>query len=146
MGMNEFIKNLDVTFEIVSPIKDLDFVVSSPEVKQIDVVEPKFFHKEEQASFSFDLPLFKSEPVKSEPVQLEETKTLFELSKETRDIKVNEAVQFVPVTELTENGIIRHTLEEYTEIENTFMNSKPTAAVVEEVIPEELNITMKKLM
>ncbi|HQE35073.1 MAG TPA: cell division protein FtsZ [Flavobacterium alvei] len=145
MGMNEFIKNLDVTFEIVSPIKDLDFVVSSPEVKQIEVVEPKFFHKEEQASFSFDLPLFKSEPVKSEPVQLEETKTLFELSKETRDIKVNEAVQFVPVTELTDNGIIRHTLEEYTEIENTFMNSKPTPAVVEEVIPEELNITMKKI-
>jgi cell division protein FtsZ len=27
---------------------------------------------------------------------------MFELTNETRDIKVNEAVQFVPVTELTE--------------------------------------------
>ncbi|HQZ23998.1 MAG TPA: cell division protein FtsZ [Flavobacterium sp.] len=140
MGMNEFIRNLDVTFEIVSPIKDLDFVVSSPEVKQIEVVEPKIYHKEEQASLSFDLPLFKSEPVKKE-----ETRTLFELSNETKDIKVNEPVQFVPVTELTDNGIIRYSLEEYTEVENALLDSKPTAAVVEEVIPEELNITMKKI-
>ena len=140
MGMNEFIRNLDVTFEIVSPIKDLDFVVSSPEVKQIEVVEPKIYHKEEQASLSFDLPLFKSEPVKKE-----ETRTLFELSNETKDIKVNEPVQFVPVTELTDNGIIRYSLEEYTEVENALLDSKPTAAVVEEVIPEELNITIKKI-
>ncbi|TRX22782.1 cell division protein FtsZ [Flavobacterium franklandianum] len=140
MGMNEFIRNLDVTFEIVSPIKDLDFVVSSTEVKQIEVVEAKIYHKEEQATLSFDLPLFKSEPVKKE-----ETRTLFELSNETRDIKVNEPVQFVPVTELIDNGIIRYSLEEYTEVENALLDSKPTVAVVEEIIPEELNITMKKI-
>jgi cell division protein FtsZ len=140
MGMNEFIKNLDVTFEIVSPIKDLDFVVSSTEVKQIEVVEPKIFQKEEQATFSFDLPLFKSEPIK-----IVENKTIFELSNETKEIKVNEPVQFVPVTELTDNGIIRYTLEEYTDVENAFIDSKPKANVIEEVIPEELNITMKKI-
>ncbi|HWS60526.1 MAG TPA: cell division protein FtsZ [Flavobacterium sp.] len=140
MGMNEFIRNLDVTFEIVSPIKDLDFVVSSAEVKKIEVVEPKIFQKEEQATLSFDLPLFKSEPIKRE-----ESKTKFELSNETKDIIVNEPVQFVPVTELTDNGIIRYTLEEYTEVENTLLESKPTVAVVEEVIPEELNITMKQI-
>ncbi|WP_310559975.1 cell division protein FtsZ [Flavobacterium sp.] len=140
MGMNEFIRNLDVTFEIISPIKDLDFVVSSAEVKQIEVVEAKIYQKEEQATLSFDLPLFKSEPVKKE-----ETRTLFELSNETRDIKVNEPTQFVPVTELTENGIIRYTLEEYTEVENALLDSKPAAAAVEEIIPEELNITMKKI-
>ncbi|WP_396169651.1 cell division protein FtsZ [Flavobacterium sp.] len=141
MGMNEFIRNLDVTFEIVSPIKDLDFVISSNEVKQIEVVEPKIFHKEEQATLSFDLPLFKSEPIKRE-----EPKAIFELSNETKDIKVNEPVQFVPVTELTDNGIIRYSLEEYTDVENALLDSKPAAtAVVEEVIPEELNITMKKI-
>jgi cell division protein FtsZ len=154
MGMNEFIKNLDVTFEIVSPIKDLDFTVSPTSVKetnmtemvkQIEVVEPKVYQKEEQATFSFDLPLFRTEPVKPEPVKREETKTLFELSNETRDIKVNEPVQFVPVTELTDNGIIRYSLEEYTEMENVFIDSKPTTAVIEEVIPEEMNITMKKI-
>ena len=145
MGMNEFIRNLDVTFEIVSPIKDLDFAVSSSAVKEIEVVEPKIYPKEEQASFSFDLPLFRSEPAKPQPVKQEEIRTLFELSNETKEIKVNEAVQFVPVTELTDNGIIRYSLEEYTEMENAFIDSKPTATVVEEVIPEELNITMKQI-
>jgi cell division protein FtsZ len=139
IGMTEFIKNLDVTFEIVSPIKDLDFVVSSAKVKEINVVEPKVFAREEQATFSFDLPLFKSEPVKTD-----ENKILFELSNETRDIKVNEPVQFVPVTELTDNGIIRYSLEEYTEIENTLLESKPTTTAIEEV-PEEMNITMKQV-
>lgn len=147
VGMTEFIKNLDVTFEIVSPIKDLDYVVPSikasepasrvQEVKK-EVVEPKY-QKEEQVSFSFDLPITKSEPVKKE-----ENKVLFELSEETREIKVNEPVQFVPVTELTDNGIIRYSLEEYTEMENVLLDSKP-APVIEEVIPEELNITMKKV-
>ncbi len=141
MGMNEFIRNLDVTFEIVSPIKDLDFVISDHEVKKIVVVEPKILQKEEQATLSFDLPLFKSEPLKRE-----EPKTIFELSNETRDIKVNEPVQFVPVTELTDNGVIRYTLEEYTDVENALLDSKPSATtVVEELIPEELNITMKKM-
>jgi cell division protein FtsZ len=140
MGMNEFIRNLDVTFEIVSPIKDLDFVITPPTMEQAEVVEPKISPKAEQASFTFDLPLFKSEPVKSE-----ENKTLFELSNETKNIKVNEPVQFVPVTELTDNGIIRYSLEEYTEVENALLGSKPAAAVIEEVIPEELNITMKQV-
>jgi len=148
MGMTEFIKNLDVTFEIVSPIKDLDFVISPTKVKdtntieqpkQIEKVEPKTYQKEEQATLSFELPLSKSEPVKTD-----ETKILFELTNETRDIKVNEPVQFVPVTELTDNGIIRYSLEEYTEVENALMESKP-ADTVEEVIPEELNITMKQV-
>lgn len=140
MGMNEFVKNLDVTFEIVSPILDFDFVVSTAEINQIEVVEAKILHKEEQAKLSFDLPLFKSETIKKE-----EIKTIFEINNETRDINVNEPVQFVPVTELTDNGIIRYSLEEYTEVENALLDSKPTSASAEEIIPEELNITMKKM-
>jgi cell division protein FtsZ len=30
IAMNEFIRNLDVTFEIVSPIKDIDFQFTTP--------------------------------------------------------------------------------------------------------------------
>jgi cell division protein FtsZ len=139
VGMNEFIRNLNVTFEIVSPIKDLDFVVSAAKTKEIEVVEPKVFQKEEQASFSFDLPITKSEPTKTE-----ENKILFELTNETRDIKVNEPVQFVPVTELTDNGIIRYSLEEYTEVENALLESKPTDTV-EEAAPEEIKFTLKQI-
>ena len=137
--MSEFIKNLDVTFEIVSPITDIDFTISSP-VAEVKAVQPKIIERQEQTTFSFDLPIFKAEPV----AQVEENKIMFELTNETRDIKVNEAVQFVPVTELTENGIIKYSLEEYMDPEPDFM-AKPVAKTPEIVVPAELNITMKQV-
>ncbi|MBF4494623.1 cell division protein FtsZ [Flavobacterium sp. MR2016-29] len=142
--MSEFIKNLDVTFEIVSPITDIDFTISAPEVPAFQEAKPvqRTFEREEQTTFSFDLPLFRSEPeVKKEPV-VEDNKILFELTNETRNIKVNDPVQFVPVTELSDKGVIKYSLEEYMEVENELVTSKPVEKV-EDVVPAELNITMK---
>ena len=143
--MSEFIKNLDVTFEIISPISDLDFVVTSPVVEQIKVVEPKVFEKQEQATFSFDLPLFNTTATPEPVAKVTENKILFELTNETRDINVNEAVQFVPMTELTDKGKIIYTLEEYTESESAVMDSKPSMTAIDEIVPEEMNITMKQI-
>jgi len=143
--MSEFIKNLDVTFEIVSPITDIDFTISAPEAPAArEVQQPaqqRVFEREEQTTFSFDLPLFKQEPVKREPV-IEDNRVLFELTNETREIKVNDPVQFVPVTEVADNGIIKYSLEEYMEVENDLLSSKPVEKVIE-TVPEELNITLK---
>lgn len=138
--MSEFMKNLDVTFEIVSPINDIEFTFTAPEVKEVKAVQPKIIERQEQTAFSFDLPLFKAEPV----ARVEENKVLFELTNETRDIKVNEAVQFVPVTELSDRGIIKYSLEEYMEADTDFA-AKPIAKVVEVPVPAELNITMKQV-
>jgi cell division protein FtsZ len=140
MVMSEFIKNLDVTFEIVSPINDSEFTFTTPEVKEVKAVQPKIVERQEQTAFSFDLPLFKAEPV----AQVEDNKVLFELTNETRDIKVNEAVQFVPVTELSDRGIIKYSLEEYMEADTDFA-PKPIAKVIEVPVPAELNITMKQV-
>lgn len=142
--MNEFIKNLDVTFEIVSPISDFNFTISSPkteEVKEAKMVQSREIEKQEQTTFTFDLPLTKSEP----KVEIDENKILFELTNETREINVNQPIQFVPVTELTDKGIIKYSLEEYMEIENNLFESKPQAKPQEEIIPEELNITVKQV-
>ena len=139
--ISEFIKNLDVTFEIVSPEKAIEFEVSKPlfsvvsDIKVIDATEVK----EEQATFSFDLPI--SQPVE----EVDENKILFELSSETKNIQVNQAVQVVPMTELNENGIIKYSLEEYMELENELIHSKPVENIAAEPIEEELNITMKKV-
>ncbi|HEU4790256.1 MAG TPA: cell division protein FtsZ [Flavobacterium sp.] len=144
IGMTEFIKNLDVTFEIVSPMKEIDFIVTNPVVEQVREVrsEPiRFEEKQEQTAFSFDLPLSKPEPVQAKE---ESNNFLFELTNETREIKVVQPVQFVPVTELSDNGIIKYSLEEYMETENDLVESKPVAKI-EEVIPAELNITMKQV-
>jgi cell division protein FtsZ len=142
--MSEFIKNLDVTFEIVSPIKDIDFTFSTPQVNQVrevQAVQPRIIERQEQTAFSFDLPVHKPEPA----AVINENEVLFELTNETREIKVHQPVQFVPVTELTDRGIIKHSLEEYMEDDNDFGIPKPVAKVVEEVIPAELNITMKQV-
>jgi cell division protein FtsZ len=149
MVMSEFIKNLDVTFEIVSPIKDIDFVISNPTIEQVREVkaEPiRFEEKQEQTTFSFDMPLHRTEPVQAPAAVKQVDEILFELTNETRDIKVVQPVQFVPVTELSDNGIIKYSLEEYMEVENDFLDSKPATKVVEEVIPAELNITMKQVV
>ena len=137
--MSEFIKNLDVTFEIVSPITDIDFTISSP-AAEVKVPQPKVIERQEQTAFSFDLPLFKSEPVE----QVQEKKVAFELTTDIHDMKVNDAVQFVPVTELSDKGIIKYSLEEFMDEEPEF-TAKPVAKAPEVVIPAELNITMKQV-
>jgi len=137
--MSEFIKNLDVTFEIVSPINDIDFTFTTPEAHAIQTAPTKEIKKEEQATFSFDMPLFKSEPT------VDENKVIFELTNnEINEINVIDPVQFVPVTEVSENGVIRHSLEEYMEVEREFVSTNLVEKVAE-VVPEELNITMKKI-
>jgi len=141
IAMNQFIRNLDVTFEIVSPINDIDFNVATPEALEMKVVEPKSIEVEEQITFTFDMPAVKLETIET----IDESRVVFDLSAETRDIEVNEHVQFVPVTELNEGGIIKYSLEEYMEVENDLLNSKPVAKVVEEPIADELKITMKQM-
>jgi cell division protein FtsZ len=136
---SEFLKNLEVTFEIVAPELDQEYYFSAPEVNEIVVnsIEP-IFKQEEQITFSFDLPIAKTETAKRDDI-------LFQLTDETKNIQVNEPVQFVPMTELNESGIVKYSLEEYMDIENKLANSKPIAAVVEEPIAEELNITVKEV-
>ena len=145
IAMNEFIKNLDVTFEIVSPEKPLDFTFTAPvaDVKEIKVVDHIEVKEQEQPTFSFDLPIARPE---TEPfIDIDENKILFELTNETKEIIVNQAVQMVPMTELNESGIIKYSLEEYMEVENELLNSKPVENAAAEPIAEELNITMKKV-
>lgn len=136
---SEFIKNLEVTFEIVAPELDVEYYFSAPEVKEIEVVAPRAnYIEEEQITFSFDLPIAKTEAPK-------EDRFLFQLTDETKNIQVNEPVEFVPMTELNESGIIKYSLEEYMDIEKELSNSKPVAATIEEPIAAELNITVKQV-
>ncbi|MEN9323146.1 MAG: hypothetical protein RL699_926 [Bacteroidota bacterium] len=136
--ISEYIKSLDVTFEIVSPAKPLSFEIESVSsaVNEIPVYEHQVVAKQEQVAFTFDLPLAKAEP------EIDENKILFELTNETKNIVVNQPVQVVPMTELNENGVIKYSLEEYMELESDLLTSKPVAEVQEPIAPE-LDITMK---
>ena len=136
---SEFLKNIEVTFEIVAPELDQEYYFSAPEVNEIEVnsIQP-IFEQEEQIAFSFDMPIAKTETPKSDNI-------LFQLTEETKNIFVNEPVQFVPMTELNEGGIVKYSLEEFMDVENKLANSTPIVAVAEEPIAEELNITVKEV-
>lgn len=134
IATTEFIRNIDVTFEIVSPLAEQDFFFTPT---QVVTEKPVASVEKEQISLSFDLPL--TQPEKTEAPTL-----LFDLPQETKEIKVVEALEVVPVTDVTSNGVIVHSLEEYMEFENSLLQSQPQAKV-EEQIPAELNITLKQV-
>jgi cell division protein FtsZ len=144
----EFIKNLDVFFENVSaefqtkvvaqPVIEMvkpiqEFEIISNSVREIEVIDPEFVVA--PLDFNFSLDLFDAK------IENTQNTVVFELSEETKDIKVNEAVQFFPVTELGEEGIIKYTLEE--ELEEAF---EPAAhiQVAAEPFDEEINFTIKQ--
>ncbi|OAZ03036.1 cell division protein FtsZ [Flavobacterium succinicans] len=141
--MSEFIKNLDVTFEIVSPIEDFDFNISLPSKEEVQIPQATMAEEQKQTTFTFDLPVTSKPTFVAPTAPVAEEKVIFELSNDANNINVVQPIQFVPVTELTDNGVIKYSLEEYMEVENDFVQSKPQAK--QEEIPAELNITMKQV-
>ena len=117
--------------EAVQPVQEFEIISNS--VREIEVIEPEFVVANDDFNFSLDLFETKAEA--------NQNTIVFELSEETKEIKVNEAVQFFPVTELGQEGIIKYTLEE--EIEETF---EPAATLQQaaEPIDEEVNFTVKQ--
>lgn len=116
--------------ETVQPVQEFEIISNS--VREIEVIEPEFVVAPD---FDFSLDLFETKAEENQNT------IVFELSEETKDIKVNEAVQFFPVTELGQEGIIKYTLEE--EIEEAF---EPAATIQQaaEPIDEEVNFTVKQ--
>ena len=131
----EFLKNLDVTFEVVSPKIAPSFQIITPEIREIEVVDPEFVVAEE---FNFSLDLFDS-PKDSK----EEQKMIFELTEETKQMEVKDPINVVPVTEVNKEGVIKYSLEDYLEKEKELTASVPVAKV-NEPADEELNFEFKK--
>ena len=130
----EFLKNIDVTFEVVSPNVAPTFEIITPQIREIEVKDPEFVVATEEVSFSLDLFAAKEE--------VKENTIVFALTPETRAMEVKDPINVVPVTEVNQNGIIKYSLEDYLEKENELVASKPVE-IVAEPIDEELNFTMK---
>lgn len=133
IATTEALKNINVTFEIIAPQakKEPVFeITSSPKpIREIEVVEPEFVvAKEDDLLFSLDMFETKSEEKK-------ENQIIFNLNDEVKDVVVNEHIEFIPVTEVEKNGIIKHSLEEYLEKENELLGAKPQQ-VAEPIHPE----------
>ena len=137
--MNEFIRNLDVTFEIVSPIKMTDYEISNPISSDLKSIQSNVYETMEPNLFSFGLPIQNQTEVE------EHSKANIQLTDQTKNIEVVEPVQFVNVTELSDSGVIRYSLEEYMEVENELLSTVKAAVAVDEPVEAELNLTFKKI-
>ncbi|MFN3757499.1 MAG: cell division protein FtsZ, partial [Flavobacterium sp.] len=131
------IRNMEVSFEIVDAEGAHHLMRITPEIREIVVRDPEFVIVEtSKPTMTYDTPREK----------VQGTTLLFELDPvSTNEIKVNEPVQVIPVTEVNKEGVIRYSLEEYMEVENELISSKPIEQIVAEPQPEEMNITMKKV-
>ena len=137
---SEFIKNLEVTFEIVSPEleqEEQEFYFITNETKEIKVVEPEVVTRETAKAFTFDMPITKSTSYNES--------LLFDLPEEVKKIEVKEAVEMIPVTEVNESGVIKYSLEDYMKIENDLAQPQAKIEVKEEELPVEMNLTIKKV-
>ena len=134
---SEFLKNMDVTFEVISPNVGSSYEIITPQIREIEVKEPEFIVAKDDFNFSFDLFETKAVETKS-PSQI-----VFELTEETREMEVKEPINVIPVTEVNQSGIVRYSLEDYFDKEAELEVEKPVAKI-QEPVDEELNFTMKR--
>jgi cell division protein FtsZ len=132
----DFLKNIDVTFEVVTAPAHARFEIITPQIREIEVKDPEFVVAKDDFNFSLDL-------FESKVENKVENTIVFDLTEETRSMEVKDPINVVPVTEVNQNGIIKYSLEDYLEKENELVASKPIE-VVAEPVDEELNFTMKK--
>jgi cell division protein FtsZ len=132
----DFLKNIEVTFEVVAAPAAVNFEIITPQIREIQVKDPEFVIAKED--FNFGLDLFNT--TVETPV---ENTIVFDLSAETRSLEVKDPINVVPVTEVNQNGIIKYSLEDYLEMESQ-VEAVKEVSVVNEPVDEELNFTMKK--
>ncbi|MEW7277145.1 cell division protein FtsZ [Aquimarina sp. 2201CG1-2-11] len=166
----DFLKNIDVSCEVVSPFaNDNDFVIINAQdiIKQIEVNEEqelnaeqettteKVLEKEDQFAFAFDMPSAgnEKEEVNEEvmmnnenispvtDVKDDEGPIIFDLSDDIMDMEVNDPIEVVPASENISDDVRRYSLEEYMEEEERLTNAKPSEVVEEEILIEKKTVT-----
>ncbi|WP_298351922.1 cell division protein FtsZ [uncultured Dokdonia sp.] len=124
----DIIKNINVVYDEILAENDADFEIIDTTVRQESpVVENK--EPEGNGMLFFDMPLNAETAVEEE----KESPILFDLDESTASIEVNEPIEIIPVTEHTNEGETRYSLEDYMELEETLSS----ASIVKEEADQE---------
>ena len=127
------VKNIEQFDQVeVNKINVNEFVIIEAPKKE-EVSEPEIAAEEsDEQILMFDLPINPTPKKSLENEKKEENKS-FNLS----DIEVQDHVEVVPITEVSNDGIKRYSLDDYQEVEDRLNNAKkPTKTDVEEVDKE----------
>ncbi|MCR9183245.1 MAG: cell division protein FtsZ [Flavobacteriaceae bacterium] len=130
-----FLKNISVSYEevavteldsfdqdYVNTMKVNDFIIVEVDSK---INEPE---QEENQMLMFDLPLNETENT-NKPKQEK---------KEINQFEVRDSIEIIPVTEVSQDGIKRYSLDDYQKVEDMLMESKPRENKMQEEVDEDL--------
>ncbi len=124
------LNEIDVnSFEIVTPAAKADKKISEKE-ENFTIVEkkekpPVRETEVEEQMLMFDLPLNKPESKKESAKEQPEDEEI--LTSRIEDIDVKDALEIVPITELSDKGVKRYSLDDYEEKEAELLGAKPSA-------------------
>lgn len=115
----DVIKNITVVYDEILAENEADFEIIDTTVRPEPIVAE---NKEPEGNgmLIFDMPVNTEAAVQEEE---EEKPVLYSLDDETAAIEVNEPIEIIPVTEHTNEGETRYSLEDYVELENTLANA-----------------------
>jgi cell division protein FtsZ len=150
---SELIKNMDVEYKeidihhlmefeqvIINEIDVNDFVIVEKQEETIVSSEEKAVEvsldEQEDQMLMFDLPAFAEE----ETSGAQEKKEVEVATSNIEEIEVKDAIEVVPVTEISEEGIKRYSLDDYQEMETMLNEAKPGD---DEEVDEEVAFSTK---
>jgi cell division protein FtsZ len=136
----DLLKNMDVVYDEVLDskaelnVEPEEFIITPIENKvETTKIEPE----DEQITLTFDLPISKKEPETIEEPESNEGMMFFSLDEEVKDIKVNEPVEVIPVTEVNEAGEKRYALDDFETYESSINTKAEQTEVKEEIVFEK---------
>ncbi len=136
---SELLKNISVSYDEISAT-DIDSFdqeyVNKMEVNDFIVVEVDSKinkHQEEPEQVEnqmlmFDLPL--NEVEKESKLEIQ--------NKEIYQLEVRDSIEIIPVTEVSQDGVKRYSLDDYQKVEDVLMESKPNKNKIQEEVDEDL--------
>ena len=139
ISTTELLKNMNVIYdEVLANVSEDEFVIN--EIKPVAEEPKEDVQEEEQIMLTFDLPL-------SKPVSIEEKsdkKVMFSLdeSEDVKDIKVNDYIELITVTEASEDGEKRYALDDYVMLESSINENKKEKTEV--LVKTEEDIVFEK--
>ncbi|MDG4714790.1 cell division protein FtsZ [Winogradskyella marincola] len=135
----DLLRNMDVVYnEVLDTKSELnvepeEFIITPIETK---TEKPIVEEREEQITLTFDLPLTSKEPEQVEEPDSGEELMFFSLDEDVKDIKVNEPVEIISVTEVNEEGEKRYALEDVDTFDAS-IKAKVETEVKEEIVFEK---------
>ncbi|NQY06714.1 MAG: cell division protein FtsZ [Flavobacteriaceae bacterium] len=151
----DLIRDIDVVYEevlapaaVTSAIDDFIITpVSNESVTEIEVNEPEFVQEEDQFELRFDLPFSetKAEAETEGTSGEDEAPIVFDLTDdEIKEIEVKDAIEVIPVTEHTLDGVVKYSLENYMDMEDQL--TEASVEKQEETLVEEELVFEKKIV